>query len=125
MKKMFLINSAVYPLDTLVVVEHPPEDVVKYIETKLKYKLDAEEKKMFVVFKGLGKSIQLKNGAGVLWIKKFDGSVYWHWVLNHEIFHIVYQTIKHVGIKLSDSSEEAFTYLMEYLTKQILKNLIN
>ena len=122
-KKMFVINAAVYPFDTVVAIGQIEADIVKYIESELKYELDNEEKTYFVKFAGKGKTLQLKNGTGVLWVKRFNDGPFSHGVLSHEIFHVAYQILCSVGIKLTDSSEEAFSYLIQYLTQEILYNI--
>lgn len=41
----------------------------------------------------------------------------------HETFHAVYHILKSAGVRLSDESEEAFTYLLEDLVKKIVCKL--
>lgn len=45
-------------------------------------------------------------------------------ILSHEAFHIACLTLKTRGVKLSDESEEAYAYLVDYLYKVLLTNLI-
>ena len=44
-------------------------------------------------------------------------------VLSHEILHAVFNIAKYVGLKYSDKSEEAYTYLKGYITREIYKQL--
>lgn len=40
-------------------------------------------------------------------------------VLSHEVLHSVFHIMKNVSIEYTDKSEEAFTYLMGHITKEI------
>lgn len=40
--------------------------------------------------------------------------------LQHEIFHFVVALMKKVGIPLSDDTEEAYAYLIGYVTKSVV-----
>ena len=40
-------------------------------------------------------------------------------VLSHEVLHSVFHIMKNVSIEYTDRSEEAFTYLMGHITKEI------
>lgn len=44
-----------------------------------------------------------------------------HGVLGHEIFHAVFSLMEFAGIKLSAKSEEAFAYMVSYLTMEIYR----
>ena len=41
--------------------------------------------------------------------------------LAHEVFHVVHWIMKYKGIYLSDDSEEAYAYLLEYLMEEIME----
>lgn len=45
-------------------------------------------------------------------------------IVAHEAFHIAVLTLKTRGVKLSDDSEEAYAYLIDYLVKILEVNLI-
>lgn len=44
-------------------------------------------------------------------------------LIAHELFHCVSYIMKHVDIPLSEESEEAYTYLIGYLTEMIHREL--
>lgn len=44
-----------------------------------------------------------------------------HPTIAHEALHATYSICNFVGIPLSDSSEEAYTYLLEYIIREIEK----
>lgn len=41
-------------------------------------------------------------------------------VLSHELLHAVFYILKNSGVRYHDSSEESYTYLLEYLTNSFL-----
>ena len=43
--------------------------------------------------------------------------------LSHEVLHSVFHIMKNVSIEYTDKSEEAFTYLMGHITKEIVHGI--
>lgn len=43
--------------------------------------------------------------------------------LAHEVLHAVAQTFNDMGLCLNEGSEEAYTYMMGYLIREVYKNL--
>lgn len=43
----------------------------------------------------------------------------------HEAFHLTYSILTQVGVKLTKESEEAFAYLISYLTNEIAERLLH
>ena len=44
-------------------------------------------------------------------------------ILSHEVLHSVFHIMKNVSIEYTDRSEEAFTYLMGHITKEIVHGI--
>lgn len=44
--------------------------------------------------------------------------------LHHELTHLVHFILNEIGMRLSDDSDEAYTYLTGYLTKKIYEQLL-
>ena len=44
-------------------------------------------------------------------------------VLSHEVLHSVFHIMKNVSIEYTDKSEEAFTYLIGHITKEIVHGI--
>ena len=44
-------------------------------------------------------------------------------IIAHEAFHAAYAILDYVGMTLSDSSEEAFAYMVDWLTSHIHKTI--
>lgn len=59
-----------------------------------------------------------KDGIQVNWIWTKDKDIP---DLVHEVFHAVHFVMMKKGLKLSDDSEEAYAYQLEFLMKKILK----
>jgi hypothetical protein len=48
----------------------------------------------------------------------------WHYgILQHELFHVVDQSLRAKGIKLSDDSDEAYAYFTQHLTMMTYQKL--
>ena len=63
-----------------------------------------------------GLCLMLKRGSHIVRLKEDDGSSKWRNTLSHEIFHVVCNIMSKVGIVLHDDSEEAYAYLIGYIT---------
>lgn len=59
-------------------------------------------------------------GIFALWLKEAPETIGSLGVLNHEVFHMAVMILKRVGIIPSKESEEAYAYLIGFLTKSIL-----
>jgi len=57
------------------------------------------------------------DDAGVIWVKNDIN----YGLIAHECFHAVCWILSFRGFWLTDSSEEAYSYLLEYLFKQVCK----
>lgn len=57
-----------------------------------------------------------------IWLRKFNFSALDISVLVHELLHAVHYIMRFASIELCQESEEAFTYLLGYLTKKFLEN---
>jgi hypothetical protein len=44
--------------------------------------------------------------------------------LHHELTHLVHFILNEIGMRLSDDSDEAYTYLTGYLTKKIYEKIL-
>lgn len=55
-----------------------------------------------------------------VWVEKFKKTNKDISVLAHEVLHLTFSGLEDVGIKYSDSSEEAFTYYFDHLLEGFL-----
>lgn len=110
-----IIKGGVYPYDVLFTVGTTKEEIVKYIQNKLTYKLDTEEIEFINVSNKSGRVVRFKNNALLLWVRNDDVPV-----LGHEIFHVVELIMEKINSPLTSSTAEPYAYLIEYYWRQIL-----
>lgn len=122
-KQIFIVGSGSYPFDIVVSIGSTTEEIIKYIESKKKYKLSEREKEHLGA-KGRGRAVRLENNAMVLWVKIQKDPVSFYSTLLHEVFHIVEFTLDTAGIRHCDQSSEAFAYQLDCVIEQILKKIL-
>ena len=54
-------------------------------------------------------------------ISKHDNKFSLHNTITHELFHVVHMLLQQKGLKLTDDSQEAYAYLIGYLTEEIYR----
>lgn len=62
-------------------------------------------------------SCNFKDGVVILWLEKVRAGL-----LAHECLHAVNFILKDAGITPTESSEEAYTYLLEWMVEAVWKN---
>jgi hypothetical protein len=66
------------------------------------------------------KTFNIGNKEWVILLRQFSGSAYHVSLLVHEILHVTIFVLRDLGMRLSDDSDEAYTYYAELLTKWAL-----
>jgi hypothetical protein len=56
----------------------------------------------------------------IIWVSKFEGTIYDYGVLSHEVFHCVYDILNELGFRLSDDSVEAYCYYYQRILQECL-----
>lgn len=69
----------------------------------------------------LGKTVILSGGQLILFMPQPPKSIADYAVLQHEIFHVAFFVLEKAGIILNDTCDEAYSYLIQFLTKRILQ----
>lgn len=113
---MFIIDCEVYPFQILVYFGDKKglrKELKKYDKSFIKEVGEIKQ----------GKTVIFSTGQTLLWLKHKPKSINDLSLLSHEIFHCTCFILNRCGIQLSDSSDEAFAYLIQYLTKQIYNEL--
>lgn len=118
MKKTFSIPINVYPFNLIFSFNQSDKALNKTLK---KYNVDCKNDCLLQNYEGF--YIPFGNGISLIRLRKFPKNVYWLSVLIHEITHAVIDILRQVGVKLSEKSEEAYTYLMEYITHECLKQI--
>lgn len=69
----------------------------------------------------LGHTAELSGGQIVLYMPHLPMSATDWSVLQHEIFHVAFFVMDKIGITLAANCDEAYSYLIQFLTKKILE----
>lgn len=123
MKKFGVISYVIYPFDVAVFIGHENDEVIKILNEMVE--LDEEETEA-IKNVGDGRTAMLERGQTILILKKLrknNAEDMRH--LSHEVFHAVEFLMSKIGITLSRDSDEAYAYLIGYLTEEILKLCYN
>ncbi|WP_029328149.1 hypothetical protein [Bacteroides sp. 14(A)] len=113
-----IISIDIYDRDVMV---HFGEK--KYLKAKLSKMFGSEQASEIVSMisgEEKGKSLLLPGGQMILYMPDLPKDIKGMSVLAHEIFHIANFTLEKAGINLTNDSDEAYSYLIEFLTKKIL-----
>ena len=70
-----------------------------------------------------GRTIMFLSGQTLIRMPKVPKSVKEYGSLQHEVFHAVEFVLMRIGIKLCKKSDEAYAYLIGYLTSEIYKKI--
>jgi hypothetical protein len=103
-----------YPFDVLLAVGVSTAQV----ETKLR-RLGCvvdEDDRRALEMNSEGRTVMLKNNALVVRVSYAEDSPRFWAILAHELLHAVFFVMGHVGIRLTDESDEAFTYALQDIT---------
>ena len=115
----FIIPLVVYPFDVMVSFGQSDLEITKSLKKRgwrwddlLKLKGDGK----FIIFHDIN--------AAVIRMKYFPNYPEGQATMSHEIFHAITYILDKVGMKLKiGKSDEAYSYLIGYLTKEIYKKL--
>lgn len=118
---LFIINCAIYPFDILVHIGDNKKPLLKELSKYIKKK---ELKEISAYNFTRGNAIMLDGGQLVLTINKEESLPQFIATLSHEIFHCVTFIMARIKLKHNKNTEEAFAYLIEYITKEILNRVL-
>lgn len=100
-------------------------------DTELLYKTIEkffDKEKVREVKEALEEDIENTNGRTVdlglgqlVYLKELPKDEKGYAILAHEIFHVVFMMTKKMGIEYSSEGEEAYAYLIQYLTETVLR----
>lgn len=111
----FVIPLVIYPFDIMVSLGETDEQLRKTWEGK--YKLEWRED---MILKGNGNCLITEDNQTLIRTRYYPADNQDCGILQHEIFHAVSMVLDRMGIKLDIMvSDEAYAYLIGYLTKQI------
>lgn len=119
-----LINIELYDQDLLVHFGDK-EDLKDYLVQELEVSEEKASQAVSTISpSSIGKTIiDYDNGIYFIWLKELPITDYNFGVLVHEIAHAAIGILNSKGMRLTHDSEEAYTYLMQYITIQIFEDL--
>ena len=116
--KIFIVDWQVYPFSVIVALGVTKDEVIRYAQRYLT-PVDVRyiERQSF----DSGKTVFSVKDLTILWLEKYPerGSP----ILAHEIFHAVTFLMEEIGMPLNRENNEAYAYAVEFLTKEINKQI--
>lgn len=126
-KKQVIIPIGVYEKELLIFYNYSDSDVKRYIKSK-NYINDESLESWNTLFDGTNeknKGTYIGNGKNhiITIAEDYDEKSLIN-TFTHEIMHFVFGLTQHVGMRLANESEEAFTYLMGYTMGEAYDKII-
>jgi hypothetical protein len=114
----FLVKYAIYPFDVLVSISQTDDEVIKLLKKKLP---DDQHYEIPTVFENnsIARTIMFSGGQTFMRFNARPG----YGLIAHEVFHAAHFLFDKINIKLSNDSDEAWTYLIQYLTYSITSKI--
>ncbi len=120
MKLNKIISYKVYPFDLLLSFNESDKQFQKNLK-----KLGVTCTDSILEFDNLssnkGRTFMLPTGQSILRLNFYPKTSVEFGILQHEIFHCVEFVLDRIGMKLNSKSDEAYAYLIQYLTTKIYK----
>lgn len=71
----------------------------------------------------LGQTLQIKDSGILVYLPKEPTDAKLIGVMIHELFHATYFILQKAGIDCNDSADEAYAYLLQFLTEKAISSL--
>lgn len=111
-----IIPLVIYPFDVMVSFGQSDKEFKKYLSAK-----GVEWNDIFIM-DGQGKYVMTNRNQSIIRLWNYPDEPELYGTLQHEIFHCVTMILDKVGMKFDlQSSDEAYAYLIGYLTTEIYK----
>lgn len=124
LKQNFFIELEIYPFDVMISVDESDDELRKTLQG---YKIDSDEIEnlMNMPETTRGRHVFFKSShQTVVRLVSQPKRIEMEGVIIHEIFHVVTYIFKSIGMKLKlEVSDEAYAYLMQYLTEKIFTKI--
>ena len=117
------ITDPIYHRIIWVAFEKDYDEVCKLIPNELSVK-KVKKDLLGTPVEGARTAFYKKSGVFFIWFpfNQVTNSIH-HALIAHEIFHVVWFTMREVGMPLSDDSDEAYAYYTQFLTQSIIQNI--
>ena len=128
MNKDFLKNSYIIPIsidvystDVIFIYNMSNKKIKKKLKELIKYEYHEKLKTLKLSKNPTVRGSFISNDPiKIIKINKAETLEDFLSILSHEVLHSVFHIMKNVSIEYTDKSEEAFTYLMGHITKEIV-----
>lgn len=120
----FIVPLVVYPFDVMVSVNQDNDQLGKVLDTMSSLTEEDIRACGYSSQYSAGKAVMFSTNASIIRLRKLPETSEEYGTLAHEIFHIVTFVMDRIGMKLAiEVSDEAYSYLIGYLTTEIYKGL--
>lgn len=119
----FIIPMEVYPFDLMVSIGQDDNQLGRVLD---KYNLTEENIRACAYPSPFvqGRAVMFSTNQSIIRLRHLPSTSEDYGILAHEIFHIVAFVLDRVGIPLDvEKSDEAYAYLVGYLTKKIFEKI--
>ena len=131
MNKDFLKNSYIIPIsidvystDVIFIYNMSNKKIKKKLKEIIKYEYHEKLKTLKLSKNPAVRGSFISNDPiKIIKINKANTLEDFLSILSHEVLHSVFHIMKNVSIEYTDKSEEAFTYLMGHITKEIVHGI--
>ena len=131
MNKGFLENSYIIPIninvyntDVIFIYNMGNKKIKKKLKEIIKHEYHEKLKTLKLSKNPAVRGSFISNDPiKIIKINKADTVEDFLAILSHEVLHSVFHIMKNVSIEYTDKSEEAFTYLMGHITKEIVHGI--
>jgi len=123
MKNYFTVNLQIYPFDVIFSFDQSDQDMLKCVKKHV-YKSDDLKPLMDMGETIKGRCVMLQSNITVIRIKTTENKAHNASIIAHEIFHAVTFILDKIGMPLGITiSDEAYAYLIQYLTKKVYEKI--
>jgi hypothetical protein len=115
----YVLNLEVYPFDVMFSFGQTDQQLTRSLN---KYKVEPAD--IVAHEDGIGRCWVLSNGAMLIRLRDYPTEPMHFGVLQHEILHAVTLLFHKIGMPLViDASDEAYTYLMGFITHRVYEEI--
>jgi hypothetical protein len=108
-----VLNGGTYDVEIKVIVTQDAEKALQFVIENVDMPVTLED------FEASGVTFADEEGNIVIWLDNTED----HGVISHELLHATFSIMLWAGIPLNDTTEESYTYQLQYLTNQFYNKL--
>lgn len=115
-KDILEIDMVIYPFSLIIFFRQEFNIINKILKERIDDKYYSDIELLNEDFDA--KTVSFPSGHTVISFIKLDRGL-----IAHEVFHAVSYIFNHINIPFSDDTQEAYAYLIQYITQQIDDNI--